>query len=207
MTIEELRENLLAAPKNGYARLTAEQKEEMNAYCRRYMDFMDECKTEREATTWAVREAEKRGYVPFTPGMDAKPGDKIYYNCRGKAIALAVIGTEPLSKGANICAAHVDSPRIDLKPNPLYEDSEIAYFKTNYYGGIKKYQWVTTPLALHGVVYKKNGEVVTVTVGEDDNDPILMVSDLLIHLLCNPRFRLPHYFHLDSRIALYARYG
>ncbi len=182
MTIEELRENLLAAPKNGYARITAEQKAEMNEYCKRYMAFMDECKTEREATTWAVREAEKRGYKPFTPGMAANPGDKIYYNCRGKAIALAVVGTESLANGANICAAHVDSPRMDLKPNPLYEDSEIAYLKTNYYGGIKKYQWVTVPLAIHGVVYRKDGTVVTVTIGEDDNDPILMVSDLLIHL-------------------------
>ena len=182
MTTEELRESLLASPKNGFTRLSAEDRAEMESYCKRYMAFMDECKTEREATTWAVREAEKNGFVPFVPGMDAKPGDKIYYNNRGKAIALAVIGTESLANGANICAAHVDSPRMDLKPNPLYEDSEIAYFKTNYYGGIKKYQWVTVPLALHGVVYRKDGTVVTVTIGEDDNDPILMVSDLLIHL-------------------------
>ena len=182
MTTEELRESLLASPKNGFTRLSAEDRAEMESYCKRYMAFMDECKTEREATTWAVREAEKNGFKPFTPGMDAKPGDKIYYNNRGKAIALAVIGTESLANGANICAAHVDSPRMDLKPNPLYEDSEIAYFKTNYYGGIKKYQWVTVPLALHGVVYRKDGTVITVTIGEDDNDPILMVSDLLIHL-------------------------
>ena len=182
MTTEELREALLAAPKNGFARITAEQKEEMNAYCKRYMAFMDAAKTEREATTWAIAEAEKNGFVPFVPGMEAKPGDKIYYNCRDKAIALAVVGTESLANGANICAAHVDSPRMDLKPNPLYEDSEIAYFKTHYYGGIKKYQWVTVPLALHGVVYRKDGSLVTVTIGEDDNDPVLMVSDLLIHL-------------------------
>ena len=182
MTTEELREALLAAPKNGFARITAEQKEEMNAYCKRYMAFMDAAKTEREATTWAIAEAEKNGFVPFVSGMEAKPGDKIYYNCRDKAIALAVVGTESLANGANICAAHVDSPRMDLKPNPLYEDSEIAYFKTHYYGGIKKYQWVTVPLALHGVVYRKDGSLVTVTIGEDDNDPVLMVSDLLIHL-------------------------
>ena len=182
MTTDELRESLLMAPKNGYARISPEQREEMNAYCRRYMAFMDECKTEREATAWAVREAEKRGYKPFAPGMDVKPGDKIYYNNRDKAIALAVIGTESLDKGVNICAAHVDSPRMDVKPNPLYEDSQIAYFKTHYYGGIKKYQWPTVPLALHGVVYRKDGTVVTVTIGEDDSDPVLMVSDLLIHL-------------------------
>ena len=182
MNTDELRENLLMAPKNGYARITPEQREEMNAYCRRYMAFMDACKTEREATAWAVREAEKRGYKPFTPGMDVRPGDKIYYNNRNKSIALAVIGTESLAKGTNICAAHVDSPRLDLKPNPLYEDSQIAYLKTHYYGGIKKYQWPTIPLAIHGVVYRRDGTMVTVTIGEDDNDPVLMVTDLLIHL-------------------------
>ena len=182
MTADELRENLLMAPKNGYARITPEEREEMNAYCRRYMAFMDACKTEREATAWAVREAQNRGYKPFAPGMDVKPGDKIYYNNRDKSIALAVIGTESLAKGANICAAHVDSPRLDIKPNPLYEESQIAYFKTHYYGGIKKYQWPTVPLAIHGVVYRKDGTVVTVTIGEDDNDPVLMVTDLLIHL-------------------------
>ena len=182
MTNEELRESLLAAPKNGYTRLDDSQKAEMEAYCKRYMAFMDACKTEREATAWAAAEAEKLGFQPFQPGMAAKPGDKIYLNNRGKSIMLAVIGTESLAKGANICAAHVDSPRMDLKPQPLYEDSEIAYFKTHYYGGIKKYQWPTIPLALHGVVYRKDGTVVTVTVGEDDNDPILVISDLLIHL-------------------------
>ena len=182
MTTDELRESLLSAPKNGYARITPEQRAEMNDYCRRYMAFMDACKTEREATAWAVREAEARGYRPFAPGMDVKPGDKIYYNNRDKAIALAVIGTESLRNGANICAAHVDSPRMDVKPNPLYEDSQIAYFKTHYYGGIKKYQWPTVPLAIHGVVYRKDGTLVTVTIGEEDSDPVLMVSDLLIHL-------------------------
>ena len=182
MTTEELRASLLAAPKNGFARLTAEDRQEMDTYCKAYMAFIDAAKTEREATAWAVAEAEKRGFIPFTPGMDAKPGDKIYYNDRDKAIALAVVGTEPLSKGANICAAHVDSPRLDLKPKPLYEDSEIAYFKTHYYGGIKKYQWPTIPLAIHGVICRKDGERVTVTIGEDDTDPVVMVSDLLPHL-------------------------
>ena len=182
MTTEELRESLMMSPKNGYATLTAQKREDMNAYIKRYMSFMDACKTEREATAWTVAEAEKLGFKPFVPGMDAKPGDKIYYNNHNKAIALAVIGQESLAKGVNICAAHVDSPRMDLKPNPLYEDSEIAYFKTHYYGGIKKYQWVTTPLALHGVVYRKDGSMITVTIGEEDTDPVLMISDLLIHL-------------------------
>ncbi len=182
MTTDELREKLLNTPKNGYARLDQAQRGEMEAYCASYMAFMDACKTEREATAWAIAEAEKRGFRPFAPGMSVQPGDKIYYNNRDKAIALAVIGTRSLGEGANICAAHVDSPRMDLKPNPLYEDSEIAYFKTNYYGGIKKYQWVTIPLALHGVIYRKDGTLLTVTLGEDDSDPVLMVSDLLIHL-------------------------
>ena len=138
MTTEELRKSLLAERKNGYTKLTAEQRDEMEAYCKRYMAFMDACKTEREATTWAIAEAEKYGFKPFVPGMAANPGDKIYYNCRDKAIALAVIGTESLANGANICAAHVDSHRMDPKPNPLYEDTENAYFKTHYHGGIKK---------------------------------------------------------------------
>ena len=182
MTNEELREALLAAPKNGYERISAQQREEMESYCKGYMTFIDTCKTEREATDWTVAEAEKRGFKPLTSGMAVNPGDKIYYNNRGKSIMLAVIGKQPLSAGSNICAAHVDSPRLDVKPNPLYEDSGIAYFKTHYYGGIKKYQWPTVPLALHGVVYRKDGTVVTVTVGEDETDPVLMVSDLLIHL-------------------------
>ena len=182
MNLDELRESLLAAPKNGYTKLTQEQRAEMESYCKRYAAFMDECKTEREATAWAVKTAEAHGFKPLTPGMDTKPGDKIYLNNRGKSIILAVVGSESLAKGANICAAHVDSPRMDVKPNPLYEESEISYFKTHYYGGIKKYQWVTVPLALHGVVYRKDGTVVTVTIGEEDSDPVLMVSDLLIHL-------------------------
>ena len=182
MTTDELRESLLASPKNGYTKLTAEQRTEMEDYAKRYMAFMDAAKTEREATDWAVAKAEEHGFKPFAPGMSVQPGDKIYYNNRGKAIALAVIGTESLSQGANICAAHVDSPRIDVKPNPLYEDSEIAYLKTHYYGGIKKYQWPTVPLALHGVVCRMNGETVNITIGEDESDPVLMVSDLLPHL-------------------------
>ena len=182
MTTEELRQSLLCAPKNGYTRIDDTYRAQMDVYVKDYMHFISTCKTEREAVDWAVLEAEKNGFQPFVPGMAANPGDKIYCNNRGKSIVLAVIGKEPLSMGANICAAHTDSPRMDLKPNPLYEDSEIAYFKTHYYGGIKKYQWVTVPLALHGVVYRKDGTVVPVTIGEDENDPILMISDLLIHL-------------------------
>ena len=182
MTTDELRESLLYAPKNGYSEYTPEKREAMNEYCKRYTAFMNACKTEREATAWATRAAEAHGFKPAVPGMEVKPGDKIYMNNRGKSFLIAVIGTEPMSEGANICAAHVDSPRLDLKPQPLYEDSEIAYFKTHYYGGIKKYQWACVPLAIHGVVCKKDGSEVTVTIGEDENDPILVVTDLLIHL-------------------------
>ncbi len=182
MTNEELKEKLIMAPKNGFAALTAAQRSEMESYCKGYADFMTECKTEREATAWTEKVALAHGFQALEPGMALKPGDKVYLNNRSKSIILAVIGSESLAKGANICAAHVDSPRMDLKPNPLYEESEIAYFKTHYYGGIKKYQWVTVPLALHGVVYRKDGSVITITIGEDANDPILMVSDLLIHL-------------------------
>ena len=182
MTNEELKEKLLVSNKNGYATLTPEQREEMNAYCKRYAAFMDACKTEREATSWTVEVAEKHGFKAIAPGMKLQPGDKVYKNNRGKSLLLAVIGSESLNEGANICAAHVDSPRMDLKPNPLYEDSEEAYFMTHYSGGIKKYQWPTVPLAIHGVVCRKDGTTVTVTVGEDENDPIFVVSDLLIHL-------------------------
>ena len=180
--MEELRNNLLFAPKNGYAALTDEQRAEMESYCKRYAVFMDACKTEREATAWTVAAAKAGGFEEMVPGKDIKPGDKVYFNNRDKSILLAVIGSESLAQGANICAAHVDSPRMDLKPNPLYEDSEIAYFKTHYYGGIKKYQWTAVPLALHGVVCLRDGTTVTITIGEDENDPILSVSDLLIHL-------------------------
>ena len=182
MTAEELRESLLCSPRNGLLELTSEQRQEMENYCKRYAAFMDACKTEREATAWATREAEARGFRPAVPGMEVKPGDKIYLNNRGKSFLIAVVGTESLAKGANICAAHVDSPRLDLKPQPLYEDSEIAFVKTHYYGGIKKYQWTCVPLAIHGVVCRKDGTEVTVTIGEDESDPILVVSDLLIHL-------------------------
>ena len=182
MNMEQLRESLLNAPKNGYIGMTDAQRAEMNAYCTRYAAFMDACKTEREATTWTIAAAEAAGFKALVPGQALKAGDKVYKNNRNKSLLLAVIGSESLNKGANICAAHTDSPRMDLKPNPLYEEAEIAYFKTHYYGGIKKYQWTAVPLALHGVVCKKDGTTVTVTIGEDDNDPILMVSDLLIHL-------------------------
>ena len=179
---EEQRKSLLNAPKNGYDRISAEDLAAMEPYCKEYMDFISTCKIEREAVEWTIAEAEKNGFKPLVPGMELKPGDRVYGNNHKKAVIFAVIGEKSLNEGTHICASHIDSPRLDLKPNPLYEDSEMSYFKTHYYGGIKKYQWTTTPLALHGVVYKKDGSVVTVTVGEDPTDPIFCVTDLLIHL-------------------------
>ncbi len=182
MNIEELRNSLLAAPKNGFARLSAEDRAEMEAHAKGYAAFIDACKTERESVTWAIAELKNHGFLELVPGMELKPGDKVYRNVHNKSLMAAVIGSESMNSGARICAAHIDSPRIDIKPNPLYEDSGLAYLKTHYYGGIKKYQWVTIPLALHGVVCRKDGTSVTITIGEDENDPILMITDLLPHL-------------------------
>ncbi|MBE6985023.1 MAG: aminopeptidase [Ruminococcaceae bacterium] len=179
---EDLRKELLNAPKNGYDRISAEDLAAMEPYCKEYMQFISECKIEREAVDWTIEVAEQNGFKPLVPGMQLKPGDRVYGNNHKKAVIFAVIGSESLNNGTHICAAHIDSPRLDLKPNPLYEDAEMAYFKTHYYGGIKKYQWTTTPLALHGVVYKKDGSVIKVTVGESADDPIFCVTDLLIHL-------------------------
>lgn len=179
---DELRSKLLRNTDCGYDRLSPADRDAMNAYSRRYMTFLDRAKTEREAVRETIAQAEAAGYRPYVPGMALEPGDKVYLNNRGKSVYFAHIGTRPLSDGAHIAAAHIDSPRLDLKPNPLYEDAGLAYFKTHYYGGIKKYQWTTIPLALHGVVVRADGTKVDVCIGEDDSDPILYVSDLLIHL-------------------------
>ncbi len=152
----------------------------------RYRDFLDKGKTERECSAYAVEMAEKHGFMPLekaiAEGRKLEPGAKVYTAPMGKAIMMFIIGREPMEKGINIVGAHIDSPRIDVKQNPLYEDGDLAYLDTHYYGGIKKYQWVTLPLAIHGVVVKKDGSVVNVVIGEDDNDPVLCISDLLIHL-------------------------
>ena len=182
MTIEELKKSLLAAPKNGYARLPALERIQMESHAKGYAAFIDACKTEREAVSWGIGLLKLNDFVELVPGMELKPGDKVYCNNRNKALLAAVIGSESMNTGARICAAHIDSPRLDIKPNPLYEDAGMAYLKTHYYGGVKKYQWVTVPLALHGVVVRKDGTSVTVTIGEDENDPILMITDLLPHL-------------------------
>ena len=175
------REKLLSQRKNGYDRVPAQEIPAMERYCSLYKTFLHQGKTERECARVAVELAEKAGFKPYERGMELKPGDRIYRVNRSKSVMLAVIGKQSLEKGAQIVAAHIDSPRLDLKPNPLYEDSELAFFKTHYYGGIRKYQWVTIPLELHGVVAKKDGTVVEVRLGED-KEPKFVITDLLPHL-------------------------
>ncbi len=151
-------------------------------YAPGYMAYLDAAKTEREAVTVSIAMAEAEGYVPYTFGMALIPGGKYYYNNRGRNLYLFRIGTEPINNGIRIAASHIDNPRIDVKQNPLYEDGGMAFFKTRYYGGIRKYQWVTIPLALHGVVVKQDGTVVNVVIGEDPTDPVIYINDLLPHL-------------------------
>lgn len=151
-------------------------------FCEGYKKFLNTCKTEREATAYAVAAAKEQGFEEFDNTKAYKTGDKIYYVNRGKAIILAVMGKKSVGEGVRVAAAHIDSPRLDLKPNPLYEDKEIALFKTHYYGGVKKYQWVTIPLSLHGVVVKRDGSIVNVNIGENEGDPQFVITDLLPHL-------------------------
>ena len=178
----KLAEKLLYAPKNGYDRLSAVDEKAMEAYCEDYKDFLNHGKTERLCVEYCIELAEKRGFKAYEGGMTLKAGDKVYCNNRGKGIMLAVIGTEDLSHGANIGAAHTDAPRLDLKPRPLYEEAEMAYFKTHHYGGIRKYQWVTIPLELHGVVVLRDGSKVDVHIGGREEDPQFIINDLLPHL-------------------------
>ena len=151
-----------------------------------YKNFMSLCKTERECVKETIRIAEENGYKNLDDviknGEALKAGDKVYANNMDKAIALFIVGERPMEDGMKILGAHIDSPRLDLKQNPLYEDTDLALLETHYYGGIKKYQWVTLPLAIHGVVCKKDGTKVDIVIGEDDNDPVIGISDLLVHL-------------------------
>lgn len=177
-----LKEKLFSSRKNGFDRIAEGELAAMESYCKDYMAYLDAGKTERLCAAETIRLAEAAGYKPFTRGQALKAGDKVYICNRHKSVMLAHIGEKSLSEGAQIAAAHIDSPRLDLKPNPLYEDSEMAYFKTHYYGGIRKYQWVTIPLELHGVVALTDGSTVTVNIGGDAGDPKLVITDLLPHL-------------------------
>ncbi|MGN0766822.1 MAG: aminopeptidase [Christensenellales bacterium] len=172
--------------KNAWKTYDEAQLTALNTLCADYKAFLDKGKTERECVVEAVKQARAHGYfdleVAMKQGRKLKAGDKVYHVCMDKAIALYHIGKAPIENGMNILGAHIDSPRIDIKQNPLYEDNDFAMLDTHYYGGIKKYQWVTLPLAMHGVIVKKDGTIVNVVIGEDDNDPVLGISDLLVHL-------------------------
>lgn len=172
--------------KNAWCKYKKEDIRELETLCKGYRDFLDKGKTERECVREIVRQAQAYGYRSLEDVIDSgdrpAPGDKVYAVWMNKTVAMFNIGSESLEKGMNILGAHIDSPRMDVKQNPLYENGGFAYLDTHYYGGIKKYQWVTLPLAIHGVVAKTNGEVVTVNIGEDKNDPVFCVTDLLIHL-------------------------
>ena len=172
--------------RNAWLSYSAADEEAVESFARDYKEFISTCKTERECAAWAIEAARAAGYVSIdearAAGRTLAAGDKVYADCYGKSVIFAHIGSRPLEQGMNILGAHIDSPRLDIKQNPAYEAGGLAFLDTHYYGGIKKYQWVTLPLAIHGVVAKKDGSIVQVNVGEDAGDPVFCVTDLLIHL-------------------------
>lgn len=172
--------------RNPWLKYQGEKREELFEFCKGYIDYMSICKTERECVLTSIHMAKAFGFRDLKEIIEKKEslkqGDKVYLNNKDKTLALFIIGEEPMEKGLRILCAHIDSPRLDLKQNPLYEDTNLAMMETHYYGGVKKYQWVTLPLALHGVVVKKDGTKIDVVIGEDDKDPVVGISDLLIHL-------------------------
>ncbi len=179
---QQLHDELFYKKKSAFELKNKEQLAEVMEYAKEYMHYLDVAKTEREAVIYTAEKLEKAGFRPYTLGEKLEAGDKIYLNNRGKSLFAIRVGTEPIETGIRIMAAHVDSPRLDLKQHPLYESEGFGYLKTRYYGGIKKYQWVTIPLALHGVVTKKNGETVEIRIGDQPGDPVLCITDLLPHL-------------------------
>ena len=176
------REKLFYKTENGYLTLKKDELALMQKLSDKYRVFLDVGKTERDCVSYTIELAEKQGYKPYFRGMALKAGDKIYFNNRGKAVFFALIGKKPFSEGFNMVASHIDSPRLDLKTHPLYEDREIAYFKTHYYGGIKKYQWPAIPLELRGVIALTDGSVIRVSIGSEASDPVFTITDLLPHL-------------------------
>lgn len=179
---ENLQEKLINKKEIGWETIDEETKKKIFEFSQRYMNFLNKAKTEREFVKETIKLARENGYKDIMEYEKLQPGDKIYFINRDKSMYLAIIGTENIENGLHIIGSHIDSPRLDLKPNPLHEDSGFAYLKTHYYGGIKKYQWTTIPLSLHGVIVKTNGEKITVNIGEDENDPIFTITDLLPHL-------------------------
>ena len=179
---EELKEKLLYTPKNLSEKMTPEEKDAAEAFSVPYKEFLDRAKTEREAVAVMVEMLEGAGYRPFVPGTSYPAGSKVYLNNRGKALIASTIGTLDIGEGVRIEAAHIDNPRLDLKPNPLVEEQELCYLKTHYYGGIKKYQWTAIPLSMHGKIVRKDGSEITVNVGENEGDPQFCITDILPHL-------------------------
>ena len=179
---EKLKEKLLMNPENAGIRMTDKEIETAFDFCEAYKSYLDLAKTEREAVDVTINILREKGFKLFDPTVAYKAGDKVYQNVHGKALLFATIGKKPLSEGVRIIASHVDSPRIDLKPRPLYEEAQLAMFKTHYYGGIRKYQWVAIPLALHGTVVKADGTSVNIVLGEHEADPVFCMNDLLPHL-------------------------
>lgn len=181
---QQLLDKLGYKTKNAWENVT--DKEKIFSFCNEYKTFLDNGKTEREYVKEAVEKAEELGFIDFDKVIEqklpVKAGDKIYRNIKNKAVIFAVIGDKPLENGTRMLGAHIDSPRLDLKQNPLYENTDMVFMKTHYYGGIKKYQWLAIPLSLHGVIIKKNGEAVNVNIGENDADPVFTITDLLPHL-------------------------
>ena len=180
--MDELKKKLFYEQKNGYDLVDTREHIAAEDYCRGYMSFLNDSRTEREAVRNAISLAREQGFVEYTPGMELHPGMKIYNCNRGKSLMLAVIGRNSLADGAVIGGAHVDSPRLDLKQNPMYENEDLCYLRTHYYGGIKKYQWVTIPLELHGVVVLQSGERIDVSIGRESDEPRFVITDLLPHL-------------------------
>ncbi|MGN0477207.1 MAG: aminopeptidase [Ruminococcus sp.] len=179
---KELQEKILMSPKKKIHFVSKEELERADEFCEPYKDFLNKSRTEREAVAEAVAMAKENGFVEYNPDVRYNPGDRVYIVNREKAVGLAVIGKFGASQGVMLSIAHIDSPRIDLKPNPLYEKNSMALLKTHYYGGIKKYQWTTIPLALHGRVCKTDGTYVDVAIGDEDNDPCFCITDILPHL-------------------------
>lgn len=179
---EKLKDTLFDKKKNGWDSLSIEQKQNVLKFSDEFIYFLNTCKTEREATEFIVDVLRKNDFSDLREKLVLAPGDRIYYVNKDKSVYAAIIGSKPMESGLNIIGSHIDSPRLDLKPNPLYEDTDFAYLKTHYYGGIKKYQWTTIPLSIHGVIVKTNGEKIKVNIGEADEDPIFTITDLLPHL-------------------------
>ena len=179
---DNLEKKLLDEKESGWLDTDDEKFGKIFDFCNGYIEFLNRSKTEREFAANAKQLAEENGFVDINKVEQLNPGDRVYFVNREKSVYMAVIGKQKLEDGLHIIGAHIDSPRLDLKPNPIYEDGELAYFNTHYYGGIKKYQWTTIPLSLHGVIIKANGEKITLNIGEDENDPIFTITDLLPHL-------------------------